>query len=262
MKKILLLTIGIALNNLNAFCQEGGGAATISLDTTSSVKEKAVTISIESAFANSYLWRGIQLNRGLVVQPSVNLEWKNFTFNIWNNTSMFENNDNERFQEVDITISKTFEPGNFYLEPTLLVYTYPSADGFSFTSEASIYAAYYFSNLGIFINPSTDFIQNTGGTFSETGLNYDRETDASELIWNIAYGIGNEKFISYNILSDVNHTEAPYQLIDLNISYQKNFGKTFYIKPYAQFTQVLNTNFQNALTPRQLNFSFSIGAKF
>ncbi len=262
MKKTLLQTIAFTLINFIVLAQEGGGAKTTVTDTT--IQSEAIfSVSVESAFTNSYLWRGIQFNKGIILQPSVTMDYKGFSLNIWNSTSILETNENEIIQELDFTLLKSIEAGNFYFEPTLLVYTYPTKNSITATAEASIYVAYYKGALGIFMNPSADILSNAGGTFSEAGFTYDNETEKSHTVLNLAYGTGNKKFSDYNITGDdPSGITSNYKLIDLNGYYQKSLNETLYIKPSFSFFHIIGSDFTNFLNTNQLSFTLSIGAEF
>ncbi len=262
MKKTLLHTLAFTLINFIVLAQEGGGTQTTVADTTQLIKSP-FSVSVESAFTNSYLWRGIQFNKGLILQPSVTLDYKGFSLNIWNSTSILETNDNANIQELDFTLLKVIEAGNFYFEPTLLLYTYPTKNSISATAEASLYAAYYKGSFGVFINPATDVLSNTGGTFSEAGFTYDNETDKSHTVLNFAYGTGNKKFSEYNITGDESvGATSGYNMIDINGYYQKRLNETIYIKPSFNFFHILGSYFTNTLNTNQLNIAISIGAEF
>lgn len=262
MKKILLQTLAFTLLSFIVIAQEGGGSNTTAADTTQQI-ESPFSVSVESAFTNSYLWRGIQFNKGLILQPSFTLDYKGFNLNIWNSTSILETNDNESIQELDFTVLKVIEAGNFYFEPTLLLYTYPTKNSISATAEASLYAAYYKGSFGVFINPSTDILSNTGGAFSEAGFTYDNETEKSHTVLNLAYGSGNNKFSEYNITGDESiDIISGYKLIDFNGYYQKSLNETIYIKPAFNFFHLIGSDFTNFLNTNQLNIAISIGAEF
>lgn len=262
MKKTILKTLGFTFISSIVFAQEGGGTKTIYADTSQNT-ESQLLISVESAFTNSYLWRGIEFNHGLILQPSINLSYKGFTFNCWNSTSILETKGNSVSQEIDYSISKSIEAGNFYFEPALLLYTYPTKKSFTATAEASLFAGYYKGDFGIFINPSTDILLNAGGSFSETGFSYDHETNKSHTVANIAFGTGNKKFSDFNIFeNEANNTNSFYKLIDINGYTKQKLNETIYIKPSFNFFHIIGSDFKNYLNTNQLNIAISIGAEF
>lgn len=262
MKKTLLQTIAFTLANFIALAQEGGGAQAIVADSTIK-SETPFSVSVESAFTNSYLWRGIQFNKGLLLQPSVTMQYKGFSLNIWNSTSIVETNENETIKELDFTLLKSIEAGNFYFEPALLFYTYPTKNSITATAEASLYAAYFKGSFGVFINPAADILANAGGAFSEAGFTFDNETDHSHTVLNFAYGAGNKKFSDYNITgNETLNINSTYKLIDFNGYYQKSLNETIFIKPSITFFYLINSDFNNFLNTNQLNIAISIGADF
>ncbi len=262
MKKTLLQTLAFTLINFVVLAQEGGGSKTTVTDSTIQ-SEAPFSVSVESAFTNSYLWRGIQFNKGLILQPAVTMEYKGFSLNIWNSTSILETNENETIQELDFTLLKSIEAGNFYFEPTLLLYTYPTKNSLTATAEASLYAAYFKGSFGVFMNPATDILSNAGGAFSEVGFTFDNETEYAHSVLNLAYGAGNKKFSEYNITVDEpGLVNSSYKLIDLNGYFQKSLSETIYLKPSFSFFHILGSDFTNFLSTNQLNLAISIGAEF
>ena len=262
MKTFLITTLGFTLVTSIVFAQEGGGTQALMVDTTQETKPTLI-ISAESSFTNSYLWRGIECNHGLMLQPSLNFEYNGFTLNIWNNSSILETKGNAVSQEIDYTISDAIETGNFYFEPSILFYTYPSKSNLSVTAEAALFAGYYLGDYGIFINPSSDFLKNVGGVFSETGFTYDHETDKSHVVFNAAYGFGNKKFSEYNIFDGESVTlPSGYQLIDINGYAKKKLNETVYLKPAFNYYRIIGSDFSNFLNTNQWSVTLSVGADF
>ena len=262
MKTLLTTVLGFTFLHSFVHAQEGGGAPEVVIDTTQQEKSHLL-ISVEANYTNSYLWRGIEYNHGLILQPAINLEYKGFTFNIWNNSSILETKQNTVTPEIDYTLSKVIETGHFYFEPALQCYTYLSKNSLTVTAEASLFAAYYLNDYGIFINPVSDFLLNAGGSFSETGFSYDHETDKSHVVLNMGYGVGNKKFSEFNIFNDETVTlHSIYQLIDINGYAKKKLNENIYIKPSFNFFHIIGSDYKNFLNTNQLNFAFSIGAEF
>lgn len=262
MKNLILKSLGFTFITSIVFAQEGGDTKIFVTDTSLKVNS-SFSIEVESAFTNSYLWRGIEYNSGIIMQPSVNLEYKGFILNIWNSTGVLETKENSNKQEIDFTLSKTIESGNFYFEPTLIFYSYPSKKYFSATAEASVYASYYEGNFGFFINPSFDFLSNVGGAFSETGITYDYETARTHIVANLAYGVANEKFIDFNIAEgEILIFNSMYRLVDINGSFKQKLNETIFIKPSFNFFHLIGSDLSKILNPNKFNCAFSLGAEF
>jgi uncharacterized protein (TIGR02001 family) len=62
-------------------------------------EEKGVKIEASGSFLSHYMWRGIRLSEGGVFQPSLTIERKGFSANIWANYQF----DPKRWTEVDFT---------------------------------------------------------------------------------------------------------------------------------------------------------------
>ena len=259
MKTRNTLLCSILFFSYNSYAQQGGGTESIVAD-TSAIESQKFSFNTESSVTNLYLWRGIVFNQGIISQSSFTVQKNGWNLNAWNSTSILETEGNSTSPELDFTLSKIIEPGNFYIEPSLMLYTYPSELN-ACTSEAGMYVGYYYGSLGIFFNPISDILQNPGGIFSETGITFDNETSERHFVINAALGTGNKKFVRYNISGEENFISV-YKTIDLNASWQQNMKHGFYIKSFANFFFLLSRNYSSIVNPRPASIILSAGKVF
>ncbi len=95
--------------------------------------------NISTDILSQYVWRGIALSRNsVVIQPSLTGTYKGFSFNVWNNFDMREENPysytrpnckQARWNETDLTFSYSREViSNFTLTGGTILYLLDSAD--------------------------------------------------------------------------------------------------------------------------------------
>jgi len=103
MKKVILLLIIFTTFNLFA-------------------TEYSATFDIKS----NYNWRGLKINDTPVFQPSFSVTKNSFTFEVWGNMDLSDNDESQfEFNEVDYTVSYDKEFSNFGITLGLTQYTYP-----------------------------------------------------------------------------------------------------------------------------------------
>jgi hypothetical protein len=77
-------------------------------------KEKdGIKFEASGAFFSHYMWRGLRLNEGGVFQPSLTVERKGFSANLWAN---YQFDDPQRWTEVDFTAAYGGEKGKINYE--------------------------------------------------------------------------------------------------------------------------------------------------
>jgi hypothetical protein len=103
--------------------------------------EATVSLDIFSA----YVWRGITLNEGTVMQPSIDVALPGgFGVNVWGNFDIADSggalNDGE-FSELDVTVSYSLSAGSFDLAAGFIQYTFPQQPGPDASDTMEIYVS-------------------------------------------------------------------------------------------------------------------------
>ena len=80
---------------------------------------------------SAYVWRGITFNDGLVAQPSVDVAYKGFGFNVWGNFDLDDYKGTianpNNFSEVDLTLSYGMTVQKLDIGVGLIEYLFPTA---------------------------------------------------------------------------------------------------------------------------------------
>jgi hypothetical protein len=94
----------------------------------------ATEYSIAFDIKSNYNWRGLKINDTPVFQPSLSVTNNNFTFEVWGNMDL-SNNDEQQFEfnETDYTVSYDKEFSYFGITAGLTYYTYPNDKNYNTT---------------------------------------------------------------------------------------------------------------------------------
>jgi len=115
-KVILMVAIAVTFGFFNAFAEE--------------VEEIKPTASADVGAFSKYVWRGFELSEdSLVIQPSITVEYKGFSMNLWGNldTDNKATEDSE-FNETDLTLAYDTSIGDFDMGLGYIYYALDAAN--------------------------------------------------------------------------------------------------------------------------------------
>lgn len=151
-------------------------------------EEIVLSGSADVSFANIYIWRGLALTDGPVMQPSLTLGAGGLSLNAWGNFELDDVNDNEfKFTEIDLTADYAFELEMVTLNIGVIYYTFPNTD-FDSTLEFYVSAA-----LNTIISPSVTVYKDVDlveGMYANFGLGYDLPIEDSDVTVSLAANAG------------------------------------------------------------------------
>jgi len=163
-----------------------------------SLPKQKPQLSLSNAFTNSYYWRGITFNEGLMLQPSATVTYKNWFGTAWSNVVAFETGTAAFVPEFDFTVGYTYECNNLTVSPQANVFFYPSNSTHVATVELGAEMSYETQNVGFYLNPNVDAGDNKGGVYIDYGLFKSGDIDQR---WSydarFLLGWGNKTFRSY-----------------------------------------------------------------
>src|SRR5512136_854956 len=79
---------------------------------------------VEAMATNKYLWRGMEVNKGFIIQPLAWLSYQNFTVSLWSSWTLSKPENDIRRPEVDATVSYELDLDNFSIESFFNYYHY------------------------------------------------------------------------------------------------------------------------------------------
>lgn len=122
-------------------------ACAMIVTSASAEEDKDWSVDTSAAFFNAYMFRGQRLYDGNSFQPSVTGNYKSeigtFSGNLWMHLSASNDNDPERFTELDETLKWSKQFGDFAVSAGHVWYTYPhKSDHIASTKEFFVSGTY------------------------------------------------------------------------------------------------------------------------
>lgn len=153
-----------------------------------------------------YVWRGLALSQGAVVQPSFWVSWRDYTFSVWSNGALRGGRGlgANRFNEVDVTLSRSLQWKKWTVEPGFQWYLYPHSGSGAptgvATGEASLRLSRNVGGSTFYTEHALDVIRYGGAYFALIGVS--REHAFRKRLSGTAslgFGFGSSRFNRVNI---------------------------------------------------------------
>ncbi len=136
--------------------------------------EKRIEFGLLADYNSRYIWRGLVLSEGSVIQPSGWASYKNFTLNVWGNLDLKPTE--HVFNEFDITGTYQLEIKTITFEPSFVIYSYPFSASQPVTMELGLkISKNIFSSMTVYLSNNLDVVRYPGAFYIEPGLNYEHE---------------------------------------------------------------------------------------
>ena len=89
--------------------------------------DERFSFSTDTALLSRYVWRGIRLTDCWVFQPSITLDYKGLSFDVWGNMDLGNANDKDLcISELDYTLGYFFAAGSYSFSLGAIFYNYPN----------------------------------------------------------------------------------------------------------------------------------------
>jgi hypothetical protein len=210
----------------------------------------------ESDFNSKYLWRGLNYNDGLVIQPNLWASVGNLSVGLWSNITAFDRFHSIRRNEIDLICTYTYNLGKFEIEHTLMLYYYPKQDDSPPTGELFTGVTYPVGDFSLFSNVAADFITYRGSLYFEHGVQYGKTiggklalTVTGLFAW--ADGKFNETYVG------TLHTSVNLASVSIELNYSP--WKTVYFRPHFQLNRTLNREMFPYMDKFAWNFGLLMG---
>lgn len=222
-------------------------------------KSLSLSYGFEADFASQYVWRGLALSQGPVLQPSLWLTVGGFSFSIWGNFVLDDAPNQGQLSEVDFTLGYGRRYRRFFFNALLYFYLFPH-ESFPATGEGSLVMGFSLGAFKLYSNQNSDFIANPGGYYGIFGLSYERKLHpllslktASEFGWaNAAFNRSNfgvSKFAA--------------NLVNWALEFQWNVKSPFYLRPYVEVDVLLDSELRASVAhPTIVSGGLGLGFQF
>jgi hypothetical protein len=233
-------------------------ATPLSADSSAEISS-AWSGGLEMATTNNYLWRGITVNEGVILQPNAWLSYNNLTVDIWSSFTLNKPDDDIKRPEVDAIISYEMNLMNFTIEPSFNYYHYIDQADATDTGEFGCNVAYPIGivtlNAGVFV----DVMEYSGATYMEESAEIEKEiNDHVSLFTALRIGSGFKKFNeSYFELS-----KSTISLLSLDGRMTYSMDNGLYLQPYFQLNKTLSNDLEVYLKKSTSAVGLLIGKEF
>jgi len=121
---------------------------------TALAEETKVSVDTELLVVSKYVWRGIEVNEEVVLQPSLTVAYGGFSFNFWGNMNLTDFGKDQcvytsdcesrsgQFTEIDLTLDYSHSFDQFTLGFGVISYQFPNWDDSEDTHELYFALAY------------------------------------------------------------------------------------------------------------------------
>jgi len=172
--------------------------------------ETGNSASASAAVMSTYMWRGLRLSEGVVVQPSVDFNYGAFNMNMWANYDADTNaedypEDGSVVNELDVTLAYALPLEALDVSVGYIYYSVLGTD----TQEAYVSASKGLGPVTPYVNFYYDYDLGTG-SYTQAGLDY-----SSQLSENLSLSLGGYvSYLAYNKV--VGSTEADGEYKDMH----------------------------------------------
>jgi len=222
-------------------------------------KEKNISGGVSVDFSSKYVWRGIPLSEGPVLQSQGWFYAYGAQVLLWTNLDLGQVPEG-RLNEVDLQMSYEYEWKNLSIEPILIFYFFPNQGGTPPTGEAGFKLSYKLGPIKFSTGQAFDMMEFRGSYFGAFGVSYEREfTPYFSLQTAAGIGWANSQF-------NEAYFGVPKGALNL---FQWNLGLTFtpcrylFLTPHLRVSTILDGALQKAVdTTTNVVGGLELGAEF
>jgi hypothetical protein len=214
---------------------------------------------VEMAATNKYLWRGIEINKGFIIQPLAWLSYQNLTFSLWSSWTLSEPVDDIKRPEVDATVSYELSLQDLTIESYFSYYHYIDQPDAPNTGELGCNLGYplgiFTLNAGIIV----DVLEYSGAVYLEQKIEAEQELSESATVYGaLTLGSGLKKF-------NESYFELPKSTISL-LTVEGRFTyymtESLYLQPLLQYNKTIDTKLYDFIRKDNSCICLTIGTEF
>jgi hypothetical protein len=206
-----------------------------------------------------YVWRGLALSDGPVLQPSAWVSLAGLTLTPWANFAFREGDARAGFNELDLTLDYSRDVSSLTVNPSFALYLYADEDAPS-TGELALALSCPLGPVSVFTDHSVDLIAAPGAYYGDAGLGFERGLACGlALEASASAGWGSARFNEANI--GVNRAALNTAGADLALTWSP--GGAFYLRPHAALSVLLDPELRSAVpSPLLITGGLAVGRDF
>lgn len=184
---------------------------------------------VEADASSRYLWRGLVLSDGAVLQPSVWLSLGALTLSAWGNLASATRPLRVEMDELDLVLGYEEDWRGFALRPALAWYQYPLG-GAQGTFEAMLDLEYAAGPLALKTGHALDIVAAPGAYFGTAGFEVSRELlPACAVSGGLSAGWASVAFNRHNL----GLSRAAFNLAQADAGIEWRPAGAVYVRPHA-----------------------------
>jgi hypothetical protein len=202
-------------------------------------KESSLSVQTEVDLSSRYIWRGLELSKGPVLQPSVDVGFGDFKLNGWFNYELGEMTNIRRWNESTLAGFYRFRLDGWNFETSMIGYMYPSPLTFPDTAEAELSVSFEVGKgMEVFVSQAVDMAEYGGACYGEAGLKWESTIGESFSLEVTPYfGWATDRFTE--AYADV--AAGGFHLIGCEAELRWNMGANLSLRPHVGFSHLFST---------------------
>lgn len=214
---------------------------------------------LELSTTNNYLWRGMTVNEGFILQPDAWISYHNFTLDLWSSFTLNEPKDDIRRPEIDAILSYETAFMNVSIIPSFNYYHYINQDDATDTGELGCSIGYPIGILTLGATVFVDVMEYSGATYLEESVELEKEiSDQVSFTSGLRLGSGLKKFNeSYFGLS-----KSTVSLLSLDASVTYCLENGLYVQPAVQYNKTISSDLESYMDKHTTVMKLLIGMEF
>lgn len=225
----------------------GVGCALAAMAPRAHADEPQLTAGAQTEVSSRYLWRGLALSDGAVLQPSAWLGWKGLSASAFGNVFL-TGEGQQAFAEVDLTAGYAIGLGRVTLEPSLTAYLYPEGPD---TVEVGLALTVSLDVLDAVLRQAVDLADDAGGYYAEIGVARELELGRGWVLdGSAALGWSTRKFTRWAMDVDGMAFTPCALLGDLGLKY--TFDAGLYLRAHASASFLVTREMRAAVADPDL----------
>jgi MltA-interacting protein MipA len=217
------------------------------------------TYGAETDLNSGYVWRGLLLDEGPVMQPSAWISAFGFTLTAWSNVAMTSASEGAGLNSGGLILTYERDWEKLKLQAALDTYMGRQSSDIESrnTMEGSLRLSYPVGPLRIFTTHAFDVLAYRGSYFGEAGLEYERQvTKNTELTISVRSGWASSKFNDVYIGVD----KSAFNFVGAEGSLTYYFGPHMYFRPHIEFSSITDQRLRGQLAPASIiTFGLAFG---
>lgn len=214
---------------------------------------------VELAGTNRYVWRGMSVNKGSILQPTTWLTHKDLTLSLWSSWTLNKPTDDIKRNEVDAILSYEFALANVTVEGAFNYYHYIDQPDAPNTGELACTLGYPIGLMTVKAGVSVDVIEYPGATFFQQSIELEKEfNDQWSMRSVVRISEGSKKFND----AYFGYQKNTVSLLSLEGALSYTLSNGIYLSPFVQFNQTLNSDLKAYMEKHTTCFMLTLGKEF